>query len=110
MSPLFPGPCDSHDTDSDRRQGAGTVWGAREQRARTDLVDNVKNPQFNLRALFRLRDRCLMMYCQSSSWSGDMSGRAIRSDANLLSAFALMIGGALSVGLPLTLVIIWLCA
>ena len=39
-----------------------------------------------------------------------MSGRAIRSDANLLSAFALMIGGALSVGLPLTLVIIWLCA
>jgi len=64
--PLFPRPCDSHDTDSDRRQGAGTVWGAREQRARTDLVDNVKNPQFNLRALFRLRDRCPMMYCQRS--------------------------------------------
>ena len=48
-----------------------TVCGAREQRARTDLVDNVKNPQFDLHALFRLRNRCLMMYCQSSSWSGD---------------------------------------
>ena len=49
----------------------GTVRRAREQRVRTDLVDNVKNPQFDLCALFRLRNRCLMMNCQSSSWSGD---------------------------------------
>jgi hypothetical protein len=39
-----------------------------------------------------------------------MSGREMQADANLLSAIAMMIGGALGAGLPMALVIIWLCA
>ena len=39
-----------------------------------------------------------------------MSGREIQADANLLSAIAMMIVGALGAGLPMALVIIWLCA
>jgi shikimate kinase len=39
-----------------------------------------------------------------------MSKREARAGDNLLSAFALTIGGALGVGLPMTLVIIWLCS
>jgi hypothetical protein len=39
-----------------------------------------------------------------------MSSREVQSDDNLLSAFALMIGGALGVGLPMALVIIWVCS
>jgi hypothetical protein len=43
-------------------------------------------------------------------WSNGMSVREMQADANLLSAFALMIAGALGTGLPIALVIIWLCA
>lgn len=43
-------------------------------------------------------------------WSGGMSGREIQADDNLLSAFASMIGGALGVGLPMALLIIWVCS
>lgn len=39
-----------------------------------------------------------------------MSGREIQVDDNLLSAFASMIAGALGVGLPMALVIIWVCS
>jgi hypothetical protein len=39
-----------------------------------------------------------------------MSGREIQADDNLLSALASMIGGALGVGLPIALVIIWVCS
>jgi hypothetical protein len=39
-----------------------------------------------------------------------MAERMVRADANLLSAFALMVGGALGVGLPMALVIIWVCS
>jgi hypothetical protein len=39
-----------------------------------------------------------------------MSGRAAQCDRNFLSAFALMIGGAFAVGLPLAVVIVWICA
>jgi hypothetical protein len=39
-----------------------------------------------------------------------MSGREIQADTNLLSAIAMMIVGALGAGLPIALVIIWLCA
>jgi hypothetical protein len=39
-----------------------------------------------------------------------MSGREMQADANLLSAIAMMIVGALGAGLPMALVIIWLCA
>jgi hypothetical protein len=39
-----------------------------------------------------------------------MSVREMQADANLLSAFALMIAGALGAGLPMALVIIWFCA
>ncbi len=39
-----------------------------------------------------------------------MRGREMQPEANLLSAFALMIVGALGVGLPMALVIIWLCS
>jgi hypothetical protein len=38
-----------------------------------------------------------------------MSDRAAQADGNLLSAFALMIGGTLVISLPVTLVIIWIC-
>jgi hypothetical protein len=39
-----------------------------------------------------------------------MSGREAQAEANLLLAFALMIGGALGVALPMALVIIWVCS
>lgn len=39
-----------------------------------------------------------------------MSGPEIQADDNVLSAFASMIGGALGVGLPMALVIIWICS
>jgi hypothetical protein len=39
-----------------------------------------------------------------------MTSRELRADDNLLSAFALMIGGALGVAAPLALLIIWLCS
>jgi hypothetical protein len=39
-----------------------------------------------------------------------MSDRAAKPDGNLLSAFALMIGGTVGISLPITLVIIWICA
>ena len=39
-----------------------------------------------------------------------MSSREVQADDNLLSAFALMIGGALGVGFPMALVIIWICS
>jgi hypothetical protein len=43
-------------------------------------------------------------------WSNGMSGREAQAEANLLIAFALMIGGALGVALPMALVIIWVCS
>lgn len=43
-------------------------------------------------------------------WSNGMSTREMQADANLLSAFAMMIVGALGAGLPMALVIIWLCS
>jgi hypothetical protein len=43
-------------------------------------------------------------------WSEGMSSREVQADDNLLSAFALMIGGALVVGFPMALVIIWVCS
>jgi hypothetical protein len=43
-------------------------------------------------------------------WSNGMSGYEVQAAANLLSAFALMIGGALGAALPLTIVIIWICS
>lgn len=39
-----------------------------------------------------------------------MSGHEAQADANLLSALALMIGGAFGVALPMTMVIIWICS
>ncbi len=39
-----------------------------------------------------------------------MAGRELQADGNLLLAFALMIAGALGVGLPMALLIIWICA
>jgi hypothetical protein len=43
-------------------------------------------------------------------WSCGMSRRGVQVEDNLLSAFALTIGGALGVGLPMALVIIWVCS
>jgi hypothetical protein len=43
-------------------------------------------------------------------WSEGMSSREVQADENLLSAFASMIGGALVVGFPMALVIIWVCS
>jgi len=39
-----------------------------------------------------------------------MSRHEVQIETNLLSAFALMIGGALGAGLPIALVIIWICS
>jgi len=39
-----------------------------------------------------------------------MSRREIQADENLLAAFALTIGGALGAGLPMALLIIWVCS
>jgi hypothetical protein len=39
-----------------------------------------------------------------------MSGHEVQADANLLSAFALMIGGAFGAALPMSVVIIWICS
>jgi hypothetical protein len=39
-----------------------------------------------------------------------MSGHEMQAEASLLSALALMIGGALGVALPMTIVIIWICS
>jgi hypothetical protein len=39
-----------------------------------------------------------------------MSRREAQAEDNLLSAFALTIGGAFGIGLPMALVIIWLCS
>jgi hypothetical protein len=39
-----------------------------------------------------------------------MSGSELSSEGNLLSAFASMIGGAICIGVPSALVIIWLCS
>jgi hypothetical protein len=39
-----------------------------------------------------------------------MSGYEVQADANLLSAFALMIGGGVGVAFPMTVVIIWICS
>ena len=44
------------------------------------------------------------------SWSNGVSGREFQAAANVLSAFALTIGGALGAGLPMALLIIWLCS
>lgn len=43
-------------------------------------------------------------------WSNGMSRRKVQADNNLLSAFASIIGGALGVGLPMAVVIIWACS
>jgi hypothetical protein len=43
-------------------------------------------------------------------WSNGMSGHEVQADANLLSAFMLMIGGALGAALPMAIVIIWICS
>jgi hypothetical protein len=39
-----------------------------------------------------------------------MTGRELQYEGNLLSAFASMIGGAIGIGLPLALLIIWVCS
>ena len=39
-----------------------------------------------------------------------MVGREVSADANLLSAFLMIVGGALGIGLPMTLVIVWICS
>jgi hypothetical protein len=39
-----------------------------------------------------------------------MSRREVQVEDSFLSAFALTIGGALGVGLPMALVIIWVCS
>ncbi len=46
----------------------------------------------------------------SGSTENGMSRRELDADGNLLSAFALMIVGALGIGLPVALLIIWICA
>jgi hypothetical protein len=47
---------------------------------------------------------------KAAQGSNDMTGREVPADRNLLSAFVMMIGGALGIGLPMTLVIVWICS
>jgi hypothetical protein len=39
-----------------------------------------------------------------------MTGRELHYEGNLLLSFASMIGGAVGIGVPLALLIIWLCS
>jgi hypothetical protein len=39
-----------------------------------------------------------------------MPRREVQTEVNFLSAFALMIGGALGFGVPMALLIIWVCS
>lgn len=39
-----------------------------------------------------------------------MTGRELQYAGNLLSSFVSMIGGAIGIGVPLALLIIWLCS
>jgi hypothetical protein len=39
-----------------------------------------------------------------------MSGRQLQAGADILSALAIMIGGAFGVGISMALVIIWVCS
>ena len=57
-----------------------------------------------------LTARINLAYGAGARWSNGMSGHEVQADANLLSAFALMIGGALGVAFPMTIVIIWICS
>jgi hypothetical protein len=59
---------------------------------------------------FLLTMRVHLAYGAGARWSNGMSGHEVQADANLLSAFVLMIGGALGAALPLTIVIIWICS
>jgi hypothetical protein len=43
-------------------------------------------------------------------WSNGMTESEPEADANPLSAFVLMIGGALGAALPMTILIIWICS
>jgi len=43
-------------------------------------------------------------------WSNDMFPHGLQYAENLFSALALVIGGALAIGLPMALVIIWICS
>jgi hypothetical protein len=59
-----------------------------------------------LQACFDLVNSLLTMHIHlacgaGARWSNGMSGYEVQADANLLSAFALMIGGALGVALPM---------
>jgi hypothetical protein len=45
-----------------------------------------------------------------AQWSNGMSPYELQSAENLVSAFALTIGGAFVIGLPMALVIIWICS
>jgi hypothetical protein len=51
-----------------------------------------------------------LAYGAGARWSNSMSGNEEQADTNLLSAFALTIGGAIGVAFPLTIVIIWICS
>jgi hypothetical protein len=39
-----------------------------------------------------------------------MSGRGVQAEPNLILAFAMMIAGAVAAGLPMALLIIWVCS
>lgn len=55
---------------------------------------------------FLLTMRVHLAYGAGARWSNGTSVHEVQADANLLSAFALMIGGALGVAFPMTVVII----
>jgi hypothetical protein len=40
----------------------------------------------------------------------EVQTREVQAETNLLAAFVLMIGGAVGAGLPMALVIIWICS
>jgi hypothetical protein len=53
---------------------------------------------------------CAAGAARGQSMEQVMSGRQLQAGADLLSAFAIMIGGAFGVGLSMALVIIWVCS
>ena len=79
-------------------------------KSRDRLLSNVLKASSGPVNLFLIMRIHLALVGLGLDGSNGMSGHEVQADANLLSAFAMMIGGALGVALPMTIVIIWICS
>ena len=93
-------------TPRQRKKAAKKYWECQIKAGRRFSISNGFHPPVNL--LLTIHNQ--LAHGAGARWSNGMSGHEVQADANLLSAFALMIGGALGVALPMTIVIIWICS